>query len=285
MRILKYLEVLTAAQISFLAGGALAAERYSWFDDSSASGPAVFAPLGARALSQPGFGFDLYRSDAARSRLDEAEAGEESVVRFYGEIEAEPVSGGPASAGTDFGFASEPAPARRLSVLTLSWQHRLDTRNLIGFSAGYGGGTADARTASDIVDRRAALSWTGAWGEGRSPRLTGAVFVGGEAARDEAQEKLGRRYYGFAVGGEMTFPRAHTPYVSFQMQRAPFGDDPLALSAQSEYRSLLTAGWKWQVQRGLSLQAEASYGYSGRQPRLYDPESSRLFFGTRYDFK
>ncbi|MBI3574975.1 MAG: hypothetical protein HY083_04915, partial [Gammaproteobacteria bacterium] len=124
------------------------------------------------------------------------------------------------------------------------------------------------------------------WQAAYRPRVTGSVFVGGESALPESYRTLGRRYYGLAVGGELTLSRAHTPYVSFQMQRSlSASDDALATAAPDDDRSQIAAGWKWQAQRHLSLQAEASVGYNGNRLRLQNTERSRVFFGTRFDFQ
>jgi hypothetical protein len=120
--------------------------------------------------------------------------------------------------------------------------------------------------------------------------VTGSVFLGDEMAREEIYRHLGRKYYGFSVGGSLTLFQSHTPYVSFKMQRSVYevSDDPLFVSPRTGDRSLLSAGWKWQAGRDFSLQAEASYGLgetSGSSLDPYSLERSRILFGTRFGFK
>jgi hypothetical protein len=101
---------------------------------------------------------------------------------------------------------------------------------------------------------------------------------------------------GFAVGGQMTLAKSHTPYLAYQLRRSyydgengglRFGglyDDSLP-SSRPDDRSLFTAGYRWQASRSLSLQAEASYGLNSDGQDLYNQERTRLFFGTRFDFR
>jgi long-subunit fatty acid transport protein len=52
-----------------------------------------------------------------------------------------------------------------------------------------------------------------------------------------------------------------------------------------EDRSQISAGWKWQVQPNWSVHAEASYGLNGANLDPNSPDRSRIFFGTRFDFR
>jgi hypothetical protein len=186
---------------------------------------------------------------------------------------------------------------RRSDVLGLSWQHRLDARDQFAVSAEYGQNVRPNQFAQDTLESRAVLSWTRQWGAQMQPSLTGSVFLGDESARDESYRQLGRRYLGFAVGGQMTLANAHTPYLAYQLRRSYydvenggavrsgslFEESPQ--SARTDNRSLLTAGYRWQASRSFSLQAEASYGLNSDGQDLYNPERTRLFFGTRFDFR
>lgn len=161
---------------------------------------------------------------------------------------------------------------------------------LVGYqltvSAGHGAAMPLFSSTPALTDTRTTVSLTSRWQAAYHPRITGSVFVGGESTSPESYRALGRRYYGLAVGGELTLARAHTPYVSFQMQRGlSAGDDALVTTALDDDRSQIAAGWKWQAQRHLSLQAGASLGYNGSRLRLQGSENARVFFGTRFDFR
>lgn len=261
-----------------------AAGPFSWFDGAQ---PADFA-ADAWTPKYAAFSLDLYRSadSAVESPPDDVrdnDAGDS--MRLFGGVD----HGLTLEAGLSRPTETQETPytARRLRALGLAWQHRLDSANYLTASAGYGNGSPLWAPTPEWVDTRATVSLSSRWQNTYyQPRVTGSVFVGGESATPEAYRMLGRRYYGLAVGGELTLQRAHTPYVSFQIQRSlSAGEDTLMTSALDDDRSQIAAGWKWQAQRHLSLQAEASLGYNGGRLRLQNTERSRVFFGTRFDFK
>ncbi len=186
--------------------------------------------------------------------------------------------------------ADAEAPGRRLSNIAFAWERRFDALNRFALSGGYADSVASrAVSAADLADTHAGFSWTheltGKW----RPSLTGSVFVGDEFAREEAYRYLGRRYLGFAVEGQVTLLKSHSPYLSFQMRRSYYeanGADDLAAGAlRIDDRSLVSAGWRWQATQSLSLQAEASYGLNPTGQDLYNPERARVLFGTRFDFR
>lgn len=288
---------------SILAGAALLAStgtamsapsgKLSWFDDTP------FAGVGALGVPEvrlnpsdySSFGLNLYRSQ--RFPADDgypADTGDDALsadtVRLYGEVES---PGSSDIQRRNFSFAG--SPGNRINAFGLKWHHHLDSMNSFAVSAEYGEGTAVYPSPLDTLDTRAAFSWTSELpAYSLKPNITGSVFVGDETAREEIYRHLGRRYYGFTVGGSMTLFDSHTPYVSFKMQKSLYdtADEPLFISPRSGDRSLLSAGWKWQVQRDFSLQAEASYGLGIASTPALDPytlERSRIFLGTKYDFK
>lgn len=287
---------ITAALVAALPLSAPAG-KLSWFDDAPFAGVGSVGVPEAR-LRDPreykSFGLDLYRPQSIA--IEEGyplDSGESSLgsdsVRLYGEVESNrtpslsvPASRVPRQAPL------EDASLNRVNAFGVKWQHRLDAMNSFAVSAEYGEGVAVYPTKLDTLDTRAAFTWTSQFSGGIKPNLTSSVYLGDETAREEIYRHLGRKYYGFAVGGSLTLFQAHTPYVSFKMQKSLYdpAEDSLLVSPRSDDRSLLSAGWKWQVQRGLSLQAEASYGLgNAANPELYNPERSRIFFGTRYGFK
>ncbi len=266
------------ALVALLALSApVAAATYSWFDDAPNA-------LDTRTMWSPryaAFSVDLPRTpDVAEFPGDATH--DAGTLRLSGGFEREPWR---AVAPHFLETEEESASAPRLRALSLAWEHRLDATSQVTFSAGYS--TPLFLGAPELADTRASMSLTNRWLGDYSPRLTGSVFVGGESGRAEAYRLLGRRYYGFAIGGELTLSRAHTPYISFQTQRtyAGGGEEMLPGIFPDDERSQIAAGWKWQAKPYLSLQAEASYGYNGNRLRLRDPERSRVFFGTRFDFK
>jgi hypothetical protein len=188
-------------------------------------------------------------------------------------------------------------PVRRSNVLGLAWQHSLDAQDRVALSAEHGANVSPNQFSQDTLESRAVLSWTHHWGTNLHPSLTGSVFLGDEMARDESFRQLGRRYMGFAVGGQLTLAKTHTPYLAYQLRRSYYDPDntntPRALAVFEDFllstrydnRSLLTAGYRWQAGPHLSLQAEASYGLNTDGQDLYNPERTRLFLGTRFDFR
>jgi hypothetical protein len=263
--------------------------KLSWFDD------APFAGVGAMGVPEvqlrnpseySSFGLNLYRSqravteDAASADSGEAGFGFNSVS-LYGEVE---------TTGNRARYSSfEDPTSNRVNAFGMRWQHHMDTMNSFAISAEYGEGVAINPSPLDTLDTRAAFSWTSRLPSTVKPSITGSVFLGDEVAREEIYRHLGRRYYGFTVGGSLTLFQSHTPYVSFKMQKSMYdtADEPTYVSPRSGDRSLLSAGWKWQVERSFSLQAEASYGLGSSSTSLdpYSLERSRILFGTRFGFK
>lgn len=319
MRIATVTSLISLIAASASSIDARAAGRFSWFDEQ----PSAERELGLGQALLPArdthvsFGVDAYKSFKSLKSLTPASGiyedsadftaqREGDVVRLYGE-HRKPQS--------DFytplaviNRGSEQAPwgdLGRLSGFGLKWNHRLDAENSVAVTAGYSempslyitpgrepqtydarDNLARTRDTLDMVDTRAALSFTSRWTGALRPGLTGAVFLGDETARDETYQHLGRKYYGFSLGGQLTLSQDHTPYVAYQLRRNLYNpDDPAYLLSRYEDHSSLSAGWKWQVQQNWSFHAEASYGLNGAAVDLYSPDRSRVFFGTRFDFR
>ena len=287
---------LAAALTLSLPGGAMAG-RFSWFDEAPArdSLGQVRAPLSSPAgETRLTFGVDAYKSFASTRPADEdyyVPLHDATVVKFFGEIASRPDGYYAPLAVLNPELARETSPlgiaSNRLSGFGVKWRHRVDASNTIAFSAGYSEMPWSASMPHlDALDTRAAVSWRSTWSGAVRPGLTGSVFVGDENVRDEAYQQLGRRYYGFSLGGELRVAQDHTPYFSYRLQRNfHHPDDPGYLSTPYEDYSRISAGWRWQVQRNWSLQAEAHYGLQGAQLDPYSPDRSRVFFGTRFDFR
>ncbi len=270
------------------------AAKLSWFDDAPFAGVGALGgpDAGLRSLTNQytSFGLNLYRAQDIAAEdgytQDSSELATDSgSVRVYGEIEANHPS---RLIGSVQDHESQDNLNRRVNTLGLKWQHRLNAINSFAVSAEYGEGVSVYPSTLNTQDARAAFSWTSRIPSSLRSSITGSVFLGDEMAREDIYRHLGRRYYGFEVGGSVTFFQTHTPYVSLKMQKSVYDatEDALFVSARSDDRSLLSAGWKWQVQRDLNLQAEASYGFGNpANPELYTSERSRIFFGTRFDFK
>lgn len=219
---------------------------------------------------------------------DLLEAAADDSLQFYGVSE-------PSSARAPTQAVGDPGdvdPAfRKLSNVAVSWERRFDALNRFSLSAVYTDSLTGrpSAAAADLGDTHAGVSWThqlpGTW----RPSLTGSVFLGDEFAREEAYRHLGRRYLGFAVEGQMTLLKSHTPYLSFQMRRSYYEsmglEDNMNGALRTDDRQLVAAGWRWQATRSLSLQAEASYGLNPTGQDLYNPERARVLFGTRFDFR
>jgi hypothetical protein len=284
--------LLAGVALLMAAGTASSASsgKLSWFNDTPFSGAGALGVPKARLLNPTdytSFGVNLYssRQNALEETypLDHSEIRvDANTVRLYGEVESFRPRITSFSPTSDSSFG-------RVNVFGVTWQHRLNAMNTFAVSAEYGEGTAIYPQPLDTLDTRAALSWTSVLPSPVRPSITGSIFFGDEMAREELYRNLGRRYYGFTVGGSLTLFQSHTPYVSFKMQRSQYDttDESLLISQRSSDRSLLSAGWKWQVQRDFSLQAEASYGLGEASSSLdpYSLERSRILFGTRFGFK
>jgi hypothetical protein len=281
---------LTVAVLAALLPFAVNAEKSQWLKDQPGYGAGPTLRTGSLlSADKPRVRFDINLSSlAATHAVEESPSG--NALQVYGGLgeRAEPV-------------IALPAPeqvVRHSDILGFSWQHRMDGRDRFAVSAEYGQNVRPNQFAQDTLESRAVLSWTRQWGTQMQPSLTGSVFVGDESARDESFRQLGRRYLGFAVGGQMTLANSHTPYLAYQLRRSYYDFEngggvvrsgsmleESTLLPRTDDRSLLTAGYRWQAGRSLSLQAEASYGLNSDGQDLYNPERTRLFFGTRFDFR
>lgn len=268
----------------FAAPVVAVAASAAWFDDAPLAGFGADAWMPKYAA----FSLDVYRSEESVANLGTADSEARVAVdtmRVYGVVEQD-FSRDPAS------FRSAEAraeglvgyqPPRRFGI---AWQHRLDGMNHFTVSTDHVAAAPLFTVPPALIDTRTTVSLTSRWQAAYYPRITGSVFVGSESALPESYRALGRRYYGLAVGGELTLSRAHTPYVSFQTQRSLSAGDDALVTALDDDRSQIATGWKWQAQRHLSLQAEASVGYNGGgRLRFENPEHARVFFGTRFDFR
>jgi hypothetical protein len=263
----------------------VAAGKYSWFGEGSTDSSAL-------QLRPSAFGAEIYRSlDAADKDLESPSS--EHTVSLYGDYSARGLA---IDSDAD-------ATARRFANFGVRWQHRVSAQDRLSVSAQQAEGALSRAMAPnpDTLDTRATISWTRDLPWSWRPSISGGVFLGDETARDDSLRSFGRRYYGFTVGGEMRLLQAHTPYVSFRMERSlydmpetnSFGASGVTNGIAPSLRAIddssrLAAGWRWQAARGLSFQAEASYGFNfdnSPDPLLRDRERSRVFFGTRFDFK
>lgn len=266
------------------------AGKFSWFDDAPARDALGLprAPAAFKPDAPVTFGVDAYKSLAMERELAE----EADTIRVYGEFERLPSTWQTPLAAINRDTGAEPLLREydsRLSGFGVRWQHRVDAGNTVALAAGYNefAWAAQPLRSRDMLDTRAALSWTtSSTGELR-PGLTSSVFIGDESARDDDTRRYGSRYYGFSVGGKLTLAEDHTPYVSYRLRRSYFNSDDMTYPLLPyEDHASVSAGWQWRVQSNWSLQAEASYGLNGQAVDPYVPlDRSRFFFGTRFDFR
>lgn len=296
MKRLKF-AVAAASLVCLAPAAALGAGKFTWFDEMPARDSLGLVRTPTPLLGKDtriAFGVDAFQSLAPSALVDGPGVHDPgNSLRLYGEVgrRADLLYAPLANIDRIGGHAPGmfESHSSRLAGFGVKWQHRLDASSSLALSAGYSESAWEYRPALnlDVYDTRAALSWTSIGSSSFRPGITGSVFVGDETVRDEAYQRLGRRYYGFAVGGQVTVFQEHTPYLSFRHRRnfeSAF-DDPAVPLYHDEERSLLSAGWKWQVQSNWSLQAEATYGLNGSAIDPYAPDRSRFFFGTRFDFR
>lgn len=289
-------KVLLAAALTLALPAPASAARFSWFDDMPQRDTLgqVRPPLSADGETRLSFGVEAWRSFESLRLLDDYAARDQAALSvpglsLHGEVATRsggPHAGVPGAALSQDAALFHPADSR-LSGFGIKWQHRLDASNTISISAGYSEAPWSAELPNlEILDTRAAVSWRGSWSGAWQPGLTGSIFIGDENVREEQYQELGRRYYGFALGGELRVAKHHTPYFSYRLQRrtSPI-DTEYALSQYYDEQAQILAGWRWQVQPNWSLHAEAQYGVNGAQLDPYSPDRSRIFFGTRFDFR
>lgn len=275
---MKSSQICRIAVAALFAAPAVAAAGATWFDGAPSSG------FGAGAW-MPKYAAFARSAESIADYTDDV-SGDTAVdtVRVFGtgghDFPYDAALFGSVTAHAE-GVIGSPPPR----WFGIAWQHRLDDINYFTISTGQGPTAPLFATAPALIDTRTTVSFTSHWQGAYQPRITGGMFVGGEATLPESYRALGRRYYGLAVGGELTLARAHTPYVSFQMQRSLSAGDDALVAVLDDDRSQIAAGWKWQAQRHLSLQAEASLGYNGNRLRLQGTDNKRVFFGTRFDFR
>lgn len=290
-------KLLLAAALTLVLPATATAARFSWFDgvpqrDSLGQ---VRTPLPAIGETRLRFGIEPYRSFESLRLLDNGARPRALApaprISLHGELATGPGEPFAPDAAPGFGSAGtalfHPADSR-LSGFGIKWQHRLDAVSTISISAGYSETPWSAELPNlEVADTRATLSWRGSWSGAWQPGLTGSIFIGDEDVREERYQELGRRYYGFALGGELRVAQHHTPYFSYRLQRNLHNplDPEFALVQEYEEQSQILAGWRWQVQPNWSLHAEAQYGVNGTQLDPYSQDRSRIFFGTRFDFR
>ena len=289
-----------AGTLAILSAGVSVAHagRFSWFDEPYAAERLwldnVATRPSANAMSV-GFGDSVFRSFASSRILDD-ESGyaasretrfEPNAFYLYGEVGEERAAQflAPSMSVDDIGTAGN--DSQRLSVVAAKWQRRLSEIHSFSLAASYAETPSAVQSIPELLDTRAALSWTSKWGDGMRPGITGSVFVGDETLRDPAYHQVGRRYFGFSLAGELSFFRDHTQYLSYRAQRYLYTDNeeiPYALNRLDE-GALVAAGWRWQVQRNWSVHAEANFGLNGANQDLLYPQHNRVIFGTRFDFR
>ena len=180
----------------------------------------------------------------------------------------------------------------QLDAWGVKWQHDLDEDSSFSLAASHSANVYAEESLQNTTSNMATLSWTSRFAGARRSSLTGSIFLGDEDAAKESDDLLARRYYGFSVGGQMTFFKSHTPYLQIKLQKSRYdqGDAPGSLDGQNnfnlepDYYSRLSAGWRWKVQGNWSVNAEANYSSSDKELN-WQLNQSKLYFGTRYDFR
>jgi hypothetical protein len=288
--------VVVSAALSFALPLSASAGKFSWFDETPARDTLgqLRPPSSLFDRSQRlTFGLDAYKSLAASEDAERSsEHGDVHVVSVYGEMLRQPNNFySPLAVLNRDESALADGTGSRLSGFGIKWQHRVDPSNTLAFTAGYSESPWLVQPLAQglgIFDTRAAVSWTSTWAGDLRPGMTGSVFVGDESIRDESMyQRLARKYMGFALGGQLQVAQDHTPYFSYRMQRRYYSnvDDPAYTAYPYDDRSQIAAGWRWQVQSNWSVHAEAAYGLNGVSLDPYTADRSRVFFGTRFDFR
>ena len=173
--------------------------------------------------------------------------------------------------------------------LGVKWRHQFGDSNHLTLSAKYGTSQNFSDSASGISgissSKLASVSWTSAWPGIGERAITGSLFFGDEQASSNAND-ASRQIYGLSVGGKWAISAAHTPFISYRYQSG-LGENSLIVNDlfQFDNATYLSAGWNWQVNPSWSVQAEADFAYQQPTLDLFNVNSTRLFFRTRYDLR
>jgi hypothetical protein len=176
--------------------------------------------------------------------------------------------------------------ARTFDALGLEWRHALDPGNSVTVAAQRGGYTDWTLRAAGTDSTQALVAWTSELGGLVRPQITGSVFLGDEAAKDETYRYLGRRYYGVALEGRVSLFSHHTPYTSVQLRHSDYNaNDPVFLVPRREDYARLAAGWNWRISSNWGIRAEANYSLNSSTIESYQYDQRQVFLTTRFDFR
>lgn len=170
----------------------------------------------------------------------------------------------------------------------VEWQHNLENGHSFSIATHIGDNKYSEGLWDNSTSTLTSFSWTSQFSGNAPASITGGFYIGDEVGSvdNSAPE---RKYYGLMFRGQMTLFDKHKPFISFKLQKSDYDLGSLALTdsnlvSTDDYYSRLSAGWTWQVQSNWSLQAEADYRLNNDQLN-WSFDQSRLFFGTRYDFR
>lgn len=177
---------------------------------------------------------------------------------------------------------------RSRNALGVKWRHQFGDSSHLTVSAQYGTSQngPDSGLNSFSSSKLASVSWTSAWPGAGERAITGSLFFGDEQARNSSTVDVTRQVYGMSVGGKWALSATHTPFISYRYQTG-LGENALVSPDlfQLDNATYLSAGWNWQVKPNWSIQAEADFAYQQPTLDLFNVNSTRLFFRTRYDFR
>ena len=171
--------------------------------------------------------------------------------------------------------------------LGVKWKHLFGDSNHLTLSALYGTSQSqgDGGFSGASSSKLASVSWTSAWPGVGERAITGSLFFGDEQASSGTADTT-RQIYGLSVGGKWAISANHTPFISYRYQSG-IGDAAFTASDlfQFDNATYLSAGWNWQIKSNWSVQAEADFAYQQPTLDLFNVNSTRLFFRTRYDLR
>ena len=282
---------------------AVAADHLTWFGETTFTG--AYPNLDSRDLTNGST--EWLKQKTADSGSDQF-----SIDRYgaYRALSSVPIDGAlrtsdldPVGNRTDiqseFGFSvgresfafpmevsQSPDETRSRNSLGVKWRHQFGDSNHLTLSALYGTsqnwGNSDGGFSSSKL---ASVSWTSAWPGVGERAITGSLFFGDEQASSSSVD-ASRQIYGLSVGGKWALSATHTPFISYRYQSG-LGGNAFAPSDlfQFDNATYLSAGWNWQVKPNWSVQAEADFAYQQPTLDLFNVNSTRLFFRTRYDLR
>lgn len=176
---------------------------------------------------------------------------------------------------------------RTITGGTLDWRYTLDGRNQITVF----GQTArlnfhpDAQSARDVQQLRAGAAWAHAFEGVNAPTMFLSGYIGDEEERS-GLPYLGRRFFGFRVGGEYFVNQKAQVFYSLNAEFSDYGGtEPLFLEARDDEYYLGVLGFRYRMAGGWTISPQVNYSRNKSTIPINDYSRTVLLTTLRYDFR